>query len=232
MISHSLDRIKDKLVVSCQAEGDSPFNTPEGVNLFALAAQMGGAGGIRAEGIEKIRKIKNSINLPLIGLIKSTYPDGLVCITRQYEDIESLIELKVDIISIDGTFREVNGLTGPEFIGKCKEKFRNICILADVSQVDEALACVKSRADGVTTCLRGYTPETLHEVKDVPNIYFINELCNKIKDFPIIAEGKINTPALAAEISKLGVWCIIVGSAITRPHMVTQWFAQAISKSI
>ena len=27
-----------KLIVSCQAEGDSPFNSPEGVTRFAIAA--------------------------------------------------------------------------------------------------------------------------------------------------------------------------------------------------
>ncbi|MCU7497403.1 MAG: N-acetylmannosamine-6-phosphate 2-epimerase, partial [Ignavibacteria bacterium] len=43
------ERLKHGLVVSCQAEGDSPFNSPEGVAMFARAAVQGGAKGIRSE---------------------------------------------------------------------------------------------------------------------------------------------------------------------------------------
>ena len=36
--------LKNKcFVVSCQSEGDDPFNTPMGVSLFARAAEMVGA---------------------------------------------------------------------------------------------------------------------------------------------------------------------------------------------
>ena len=63
------NRLKHGLVVSCQAEGDSPFNSPEGVALMAEAAVQGGAAGIRTEGKEKTAEIIRRINLPVVGLM-------------------------------------------------------------------------------------------------------------------------------------------------------------------
>ncbi|MFW5725450.1 MAG: hypothetical protein ACOCX0_03300 [Bacteroidota bacterium] len=61
-----LNKLQNQLIVSCQAEGDSPFNNPDDVAKFALCAQMGGAAGIRTEGVEKARAIRARVGLPLI----------------------------------------------------------------------------------------------------------------------------------------------------------------------
>ena len=52
---------KKCFVVSCQSEGDDPFNTPSGVSLFAKAAEMGGADAIRSEGLAKTKKILTTV---------------------------------------------------------------------------------------------------------------------------------------------------------------------------
>lgn len=229
LMHSTLYKIRHKLIVSCQAEGESPFNTPKGVANFAVAAKIGGAGGIRSEGIEKTKLIRSIICLPIIGLIKDKYPDGSVRITRTFEEVEDILETGVDIIAIDGTERVVNGLSGPEFIAACRQKHPEICILADISTLDDAAACFNCGADAVSTCLRGFTPETEELVNGKVDIGFIENLISKFQDFPIIAEGLINTPADAAEISKLGVWSIVVGTAITRPHKVTEWYCDALN---
>ena len=48
-----LEKIRNGLIVSCQAEEGSPFNTPKGVGDFARCAELGGAVGIRSCGVEK-----------------------------------------------------------------------------------------------------------------------------------------------------------------------------------
>ena len=151
------NKIKKKLIVSCQAEENSPFNNPEDVAKFAIAAKIGGAGGIRAEGVEKIKKIRQVIDLPIIALIKSNFDDGYVRITRTFEDVEALLSIGIDIIAIDGTLRKVGGMTGPEFIYRCKEKYSDISILADVAELEDALKCIENGADGISNALRGYT---------------------------------------------------------------------------
>jgi N-acylglucosamine-6-phosphate 2-epimerase len=228
MGNYKFDRIRNKLIVSCQAEGNSPFNNPEDVAKFAVAAKDGGAGGIRAEGVEKIKKIKEIIDLPIIALIKSNFDDGYVRITRTFKEVEALLGIDVDIIAIDGTLREVEGMTGPEFIHKCKEKYSDISILADIAELEDAIECIENGADGISNALRGYTPNTTNEPKNKPNIDFLRLLCNSIRDVPIIAEGKICSPEDAGKIANLNVWSIVVGSAITRPHLITKWYVDSI----
>ena len=44
---------------------------------------------------------------------------------------------------------------------------------------------------------------------------------------PIIAEGNINTPEKVRRVLALGVYSVVVGSAITRPKWITEQFVQA-----
>jgi N-acylglucosamine-6-phosphate 2-epimerase len=222
------DSLKKGLIVSCQAENDDPFNKPEYVTLFAKAAIMGGAVGIRTEGFEKTKMIKENVNVPVVGLIKSYFEDGFVRITGSFKDVELLLETKCDIIAIDGTFREREGLSGPDFIEKVKSKYKNIVVMADISTYSDALACIKSGADCISTTLSGYTPQTLQKAKDdLPDFALIEEL-KKVSIVPIFAEGRFNTPDLAAEAIKLGAWSVVVGTAITRPRVVTGWYVNKI----
>ena len=131
-----LKQLKGGMIVSCQAEGDDPFNAdPEYMALFARAAEMGGAIGIRTQGIEKLKAIKRAVNLPVIGLLKSLFPDGTVCITGSFKEVEQLIEAGSDIVAIDGTFRKRDGLTGPEFIREVKNKGAVPVILTSVCRL-------------------------------------------------------------------------------------------------
>ena len=91
-----LERLKGGMIVSCQAEGDDPFNyNPEYMALFARAAEMGGAIGIRSQGIAKIEAIKRATKLPAIGLLKSQFPDGTVRITGSFDEVEHFFMLRV-----------------------------------------------------------------------------------------------------------------------------------------
>lgn len=221
------EKIKGGLVVSCQAEGNSPFNTPEGVTMFAKAAVQGGAVAIRSQGKDKTNAIISEVNVPVIGLIKGEFDDGYVKITGTYKDVEELLEIKTDIIAVDGTFRLREGLTGPEFIAEIKKRW-NCTIMADIATVEEALACANAGADCVSTTLSGYTPETKKLKTDSPDFELVKNLVGRFTQ-PIFAEGRINNPEWAAEMVSLGVWGVVVGSAITRPHLITEWYVNAIN---
>ncbi|MCR4417616.1 MAG: N-acetylmannosamine-6-phosphate 2-epimerase [Ignavibacteria bacterium] len=223
------EELKNGLVVSCQSEGDDPFNSPEGVTLFARAAEMGGAKGIRSEGIEKTKSILANVKLPVIGLIKSQFEDGSVKITGSFRDFESLLEIGCHIIAVDGTFRIREGLSGPKFISQLKKRY-NALIMADIATYDEAIACVDSGADCVSTTLSGYTPETRHLNNNKPDFDLLRKLVNNLR-VPVFAEGRYNTPEFCAEAIKIGAWSVVVGTAITRPRIVTSWFVSAIENA-
>lgn len=222
------NKIKRKLIVSCQSEGDDPFNTPESVTLFAKAAMMGGAAGIRSQGIENTKMIVEQIPLPVIGLLKSKFEDGSVKITGSFTEIEQLISTGCHIIAIDGTLRKRDGWTGPEFIREAKKRY-DITVMADISTLEDGLASAEF-ADCISTTLSGYTPETKNLPKEKPNFILVEELVNKLS-IPVIAEGRINTPEYAKQMINLGAWSVVVGTAITRPRIITSWFAEAINEN-
>ncbi len=218
-------RIRNGLIVSCQSEGDSPFNSPEGVAMFARAAAAAGAAGIRSEGIVKTQRIIDAVALPVIGLIKSSFDDGSVRITGSKADVEGLVAIGATIIAIDGTFRTREGLSGPAFIAKVKQE-HDCVVMADIATLEEGIACAAAGADCLSTTLSGYTPETWG-VRATPDFDLLAELVKHVR-IPVIAEGRITTPEAAAKMKALGAWSIVVGSAITRPGEITKWFIQAL----
>jgi len=222
--------IKRGLIVSCQAEGDDPFNSPEAVTLFAKAAVMGGAVGIRSEGIEKTKFILREVNVPVIGLLKSKFEDGYVRITGSFDDVEQLIKTGCQIIAVDGTFRKREGLRGPEFISEIKKK-NDVIIMADISTYAEGVACVDYGADCISTTLSGYTPDTKYYPMDKPDFDIIEKLVKDVS-IPIIAEGRINRPEQASGMIARGAWSVVVGTAITRPKSITSWYVEAIKAGL
>lgn len=225
-----LEQLKGGMIVSCQSEGDDPFNAaPEYMALFARAAEMGGAIGIRTQGIAKLEAIKRVTKLPVIGLLKKQFLDGTVRITGSFSEVEQLVKSKSDIIAIDGTFRERESLTGPEFIKEVKKRY-GCLVLADIATFAEAKACEEAGVDCVSTTLNGYTPDTL-QYHDGPNYDVLKECVNGLS-IPVFAEGRYNTPREARKAMELGAYAVISGTAITRPRVITQWFVEEIKNVI
>ena len=226
--SDVIRQLKGGIIVSCQAEGDDPFNAnPEYMALFAKAAEMGGAIGIRTQGVAKLQAIKNVTNLPVIGLLKSKFPDGTVLITGSFHEVEQLINSGSDIVAIDGTFREREGMTGPMFIKEVKKRY-GCFVLADIATFAEAIACEAAGANAISTTLNGYTPDTQY-CHSGPNYDLLKDCVDGL-NVPVFAEGRYNTPNEAAKAMSLGAYAVITGTAITRPRVITQWFVQEINK--
>lgn len=57
----------------------------------------------------------------------------------------------------------------------------------------------------------------------------IREILKKVKHH-VIAEGNINTPEKVRKVMDLGVYSVVVGSAITRPQIITKEFVKAIEE--
>ncbi len=216
------------LIVSCQAEEGDPFYAPEYVALFARAAEMGGAVGIRATEANNVGAIRKAVALPLIGLTKSSFPDGRVLITPTEADVTKLLEAGADMVAVDATNRRrPNGKTGAEFIAAIRHTFPSVRILADVATVAEGIAAHQAGATAVATTLSGYTPETESRCGDGPDWNLLASLVQAV-DAPVILEGRVSSPSDARRAMDLGAYAVVVGTAITRPRLIVANYVTAL----
>ncbi len=227
--SEILQRIKHRLIVSCQALDNEPLYSSFIMERMAVAAQEGGASGIRANSPEDIKQIKKAVDLPIIGLYKVVYDDSDIYITPTMKEVDALIDVGADIIAIDATKRiRPNGKTLEEFFREVKQKYPNQMFMADTSCYEEGVKAKRLGFDIVGTTMSGYTEYT-KGIK-LPNYSLIKKYVDTL-DMPIIAEGGIWTPEQLKEALDLGVWAAVVGTAITRPREITRYFLKGISEN-
>lgn len=221
-----LQKVKGKLIVSCQALDNEPLHGSNIMAKMAVAAKFGGAAGIRANTVSDIAAIKSEVDLPVIGIIKREYEDSEVYITPTIKEVEELNKVGVDIIAADFTNRlRPNGKTLEEFVNEIKSKFPNQLIMADISNYEEAIKAQELGADIVSTTLSGYTSYT--KKLDGPDFELIERLQKDLK-IPLIAEGRINSPEQAKDALSRGAFAVVVGGAITRPMEITKRFVEAL----
>jgi len=216
-----MKELEGKLIVSCQADASDAFYGF--MDRFAKAALAGGAGGIRANGVRDVRAIRSAVNLPIIGIEKILHSDGTILITPNFESAQALVEAGADMIALDCTKRgqQYGAL---ERLARIKAELQ-VPVLADIATIEEAQAAAQAGADAVLSTMRGYTAGTAHALRFDPT--FIEDLVRAVS-IPVIAEGRVDRPELARQAIEAGAFAVVVGSAITRPHLITRLFADAV----
>lgn len=219
-----------KLIVSCQALPEEPLHSSFIMGRMALAAKEGGAGGIRANSLEDIREIQRVVDLPIIGIIKRDYPGSPVRITPTLREVDELMEAEPGVIAVDATCRiRPDGSTLEEFYAKVREKYPRQKLMADCSTLEEMLRADALGFDFIGTTLVGYTQESQGHKIEADDFELIRQIV-KMAGHPVIGEGNLNTPEKARRAMELGVYSVVVGSAITRPQWITENFVQALEQ--
>ena len=211
-------RIEGGLVVSCQALEDEPLHSAEIMARMAEAAMIGGAVGIRCNGVEDTKAIRAKVDLPLIGLWK-VGREG-VYITPTADHALSIIDVGADMVALDATKMRANLESDVLAIHKAGG-----LVMADISTYEEALMAADVGADCISTTLSGYTEWSPQQ--EAPDFDLVNRLSNRLS-IPVIAEGRINTPELLEEAFAVGAFAVVVGSAITRPQWITSNFIRRL----
>lgn len=217
-----LDRLRGGLIVSCQPVDDGPMDRVDIIVAMAMAAVAGGAVGLRIEGSDNLAAVRKAVSVPLIGIIKRDFDESPVRITALLEDVDALVGAGADIIAYDATsrLRPVPAKTICERI-----RSQDALAMADCSTAGDGRQAITQGAQILGSTLSGYTEET-QDRGDEPDFQLIRELA-AIGGF-VMAEGRINTPALAEEAIRAGAAAVTVGSAITRIEHIAGWYRSAV----
>lgn len=221
------EQLRGRLLVSCQASPGDPLEDVDALRRIAASVVNAGASGLRLNGAAQIAAIRRDTNLPIIGIEKKYGPQGLR-ITPDLAAAAALAEAGASIIALDCTEREwTDAEPWREIIRRIHGELK-LPVMADIATLDEAIAAAEAGADCIGTTLYGYTEQTSnHHTFSWP---LLAQLRQHLR-VPIMAEGHISTPEEARRAIAGGAWCVIVGSAITRPGVIVENFTLALRKS-
>jgi len=217
-----LSRIRGGLVASCQPVDDGPMDRPDIVAAMAQACVAGGAVALRIEGVDNLRATRPLVQVPIIGIVKSDLPDSPVRITVRVAEALALAEAGADIIAYDATDRprpDSKEAVLAAILGAGK------IAMADSATLADGRLALAAGAGILGTTMSGYTAETAG--RNAGPDFALIAAYRALGGF-VMAEGRINTPDLAAAAMAAGADAVTVGSALTRLEHVTGWFADAI----
>ncbi|MDU8925485.1 N-acetylmannosamine-6-phosphate 2-epimerase [Pasteurellaceae bacterium LIM206] len=224
-LSHTdvMKKLKYKLVASCQPVDNGPMDRPDIVAAMAQASVLGGAAGLRIEGIENLKAVRQVVDVPIIGIVKRDLTDSPIRITPFLQDIEELAQAGADIIAVDGTDRP-----RPVELASAVRKIHELgCLaMADCSNLSEGLYCQELGFDIIGSTMSGYVGG---EIPTEPDTQLVRDLHEA--GCYVMAEGRYNTPALARSAIENGAYAVTVGSALTRLEHVVDWFVHEIDSA-
>ena len=223
-------QIKNKVIVSVQAMPSEPLYKEDCMIAMMQSVVKGGAAALRVAGVRDVINAKKLFKIPVIGITKPEIIPAnwreIVYITPTIKDAKDLIQAGADIIAFDGTSRprgENNLKQIIKFI-----KINKKIAMADVSTLSEGINARLLGADIISTTLSGYTTESPETSTD-PDFELLEKLVKSV-DCPVILEGRIWQPEQVDKAFNLGAHAVVIGSAITRPHLITKKFVNRNEK--
>ncbi|MEI3270519.1 MAG: N-acetylmannosamine-6-phosphate 2-epimerase [Candidatus Gastranaerophilaceae bacterium] len=221
-----LNRIKGTVVVSVQAMPNEPLYLEQCMIGMMKSVINGGAGALRLAGARDVKNAKKLFNLPIIGLTKpniipKNYKE-LVYITPNIKDVIELVEAGADVIATDATQRKRPNNEKLQDLIKYIHINKRLA-MADISTLEEGLNAKELGADIISTTLAGYTLESANSPANEPDFELLKQLVEQTQ-LPVVLEGRIWEPEQVNKAFELGAHCVVIGSAITRPQLITKRF--------
>lgn len=231
MENNILEQLKNAIIISVQAMPSEPLYNEVCINAMIKSVVTGGAMGLRVAGARDVKNAKGLCNIPVIGITKpSKIPVNykeLVYITPTIKDANSIIEAGADIIAFDATYRNRNTKENLyQLINFIHSKGK--LAMADISTFEEGLMNALLGADILSTTLSGYTTYS-DTTSSEPDFELVEKL-SKATSTPVILEGRIWEPEDVKKGFNAGAFAVVIGSAVTRPQLITKRFVKAINQ--
>jgi N-acylglucosamine-6-phosphate 2-epimerase len=218
-----LERIHKGIIVSCQALEDEPLHGPMLMAAMARSAALGGAVGIRTNGAQEVEVCKRITSLPIIGIKKVEDTLGQICITPTFAHAEALVRAGADIVAVDARQDRPHGEPLIELFPRIRTEL-GAKVMADCATFADAQAACEIGVDLISTTF-GFKENALGIEPDYQLLEDVSRLGT-----PVIAEGGFWYPEQVVQAMQLGVWAVVIGSAITRPMEITRRFVRAIEQ--
>lgn len=220
-----LAKLRGGLIVSCQAYPGEPMRHPETMAQIAQAAEIGGAAGIRCQGLADISAIVGQVQVPVIGIWKDG--DSGVVITPTLRHARSCLAAGADIVALDATARpRPDGLSVAETARALHDE--GAVLMADCGSRADAERAAAADVAILSTTLAGYSGD--HPATEGPDLELLAQIVEDHPERPVIAEGRIRTPEDAAAALEAGAWAVVVGTAITHPTSLTRRFRASLKE--
>lgn len=220
----TLSQLNHGLIISCQPRLKSALDHPRFVAALATVAEQQGAAGVRIRGVRDIRAVARAVNIPIIGLEKIIDPDSDVYITPTIESVRRVYRAGAQIIAMDATERPRPKSQCLANIIDAAQENLDALLMADVATLKQGVAAARLGFDIVGTTLCGYTEETRHCL--APAFELAAQLVREV-DIPVILEGRVQEPDHVRKAFDLGVYAVVVGTAITDFEWLARRFIDA-----
>ena len=221
-----LEKLKNEVIISVQAMPDEPLYEETALTAMMKSVVTGGAKGLRLAGARDVKNAKKLFSVPVIGLTKpDKLPDNwkeVVYITPTLNEVIELIEANADIIATDATMRPRPKESLKEILSEIKSA--NKLAMADISTFEEGIKARELGFDIISTTLSGYTSYSDCNLK-TPDFILLEKLVKEL-DCPVILEGRVWTPDEVTKAFDLGAYSVVIGSAVTRPGLITKRFIE------
>jgi len=220
-----LETLRGALIVSVQAKPGSALDDAEVIAAMALAAQEGGAAGLRIQSAAHVRAVKARCSLPIVGLVKREYPGFAPYITPTLREVEEILEAGAEIVAFDATMRRrPEGTTLEGILAKIHRASR--LAMADCATFEDARAAHALGAEILAGTLCGYTAET--RGTPLPALALVARIA-ELGAFTI-CEGGVGSPEAGAQALHAGADAVVVGTALTGLSARVGEFAAALTK--
>ena len=217
-----LARLRGGLIVSVQAEVDSPLNAPETIALLSRVAAANGAAGVRIEGLARLGAVRRSVDVPIVGIVKRAYPGFEPYITASDREIAEVVAAGVEIVAFDATGRaRPDGRDVGAVVAAIRR--RGGLAMADCATAADVRAAAAAGAEIVATTLCGYTEQTRGHA--LPALDLVRA-CASSGAFAI-CEGGVASPDDVRAAFAAGADAVVVGTAIANVDVLVRRFAAA-----
>lgn len=219
-------KLLGQTIISCQAYEDTPLYGADNMKRMAACAILGGATAVRSCWPQDIKAIRSlSDEIIIIGINKiidpnrqeGTYP----IITPDFESAREVIEAGADVIALDCTVFPGRGREEiVELLKRISEAYPHIGIMADTGKPEDAEFVARTGyVDIVGNTLSEYYTRSGKFDEDV-----VREYRRRCPDVLLNAEGKIWDLNDLQKAWDCGADMVTIGTAVTRPHLITKRF--------